>query len=89
MNTLRYLQAAAVLAFFLASGIAAADPSGEARSTGATSGEVKLPQVVIIGKRLSAAEKARMAQEESKPENRKILSKRAPRKAVKLTLNVS
>lgn len=89
MNTLNYLQAAVLLASCLGAAVAAADPSGAPRSAVATPGEAKLPQVIIIGKRLSAAEKAKMAQQESAQENRKVLSRRAPRKAIKNTHNVS
>ena len=87
MTTLRNFQIAALLGLVLASGIAAAEPTAAARAKSATSDEGQIPQVIIIGKRLSAEEKARMAQEDSNPKDKKMLSKKSPQKSGKSTRN--
>ena len=85
MNTLRNLQAATFMCFCLSAGIAAAEPTGAAAARGKTSDADKIPQVIIIGKRLNAAEKAQMAREENDQKENKMISRKAPRKAAKLT----
>jgi hypothetical protein len=72
--------------FCLSAGIAVADTTAATRATGAApargkmSDEGKIPQVVIIGKRLNAEEKARMAQEENDPKENKMMSRKSPSK---------
>ena len=88
MNTLRNVQAAVLVCFCLGAGIAAADTTGAGGTVpvrGKTFDEGKIPQVIIIGKRLNAEEKARMAQQENDQKENKMVSRKSPRKAAKAT----
>lgn len=85
MRASRPLQAAALLALGLAAVaatvavvIATAEPQPAQPPVAAQ--QAPIPQVLVIGKRLSAAEKARMAQEDAEPEQKKMLSKKTPPK---------
>lgn len=87
MNTLRSLQAVALVCFCLSAGFAAGDTTGAAPTRDKASNEVKIPQVIVIGKRLNAEQKARMAQQENDQRENKVMSRKSPRKAAKLTRN--
>ncbi|HCE07808.1 MAG TPA: hypothetical protein DIT28_04470 [Oxalobacteraceae bacterium] len=89
MNVLRNLTAAALLGACLYASVAAADPIASARSKNETSAEGNIQQVIIVGKRLNAAEKARMAQEKNSPKKNKMVSKKSPRNAAGFTHHVS
>ena len=83
MSPHRKLHAAVLVCFCLGAGVATADTARAAPAPSKTSDEVKIPQVIIIGKRLSAEQKARMAQEENDQKENKVLSKKSPRKAAR------
>lgn len=89
MNVLPNLTAVTLLGACLCAGGVAADPIATARSRNETSAEVGIPQVIIVGKRLSAAEKARMVQEKNSPKKNRMVSKKSPPNAAGFTHHVS